>query len=439
MHHVTPDVSNVTRAFVVDPDNDGDPDDEGPPWLQGETFSDPTNGVTVTIDSETAEGFVVTITVSDPGHIVLDPTSLAFTAQQGADPAAQSFAIQNTGIGDLDWSASDDATWLELDASSGTAAVGGSSDVMVSLAIADLTPGTYGATITVSGNADNTPQTLTVSLEVTAAPVITLIAELLDLEAVVGVDPPIHEVVIRNTGGAELNWTASSDAAWMTFARGAGTLAAGASETDTVAISVDGLELGDYTGTLTVSGDASNSPQTLAATLTVTLSPSIVLSGTLEFEAYEGDDPDAVELTVSNDGGSTLHWTALANQAWVTLSPASGDVASGSDDVVGVEVDASGLSAGTHTATITVSGNADDSPQTANVEFVSKARPVMAADDVADHLMGVRTTLSASELEYLDEIGNGNGSFDVGDFRAWLQREGLMSRVGPAAGEEEAP
>jgi hypothetical protein len=53
--------------------------------------------------------------------------------------------------------------------------------------------------------------------------------------------------------------------------------------------------------------------------------------------------------------------------------------------------------------------------------------------------MGVRTTLSASELEYLDEIGNGNGSFDVGDFRAWLQREGLMSRVGPAAGEEEAP
>lgn len=439
MHHVTPDVSNVTRAFVVDPDDNSNPDDDGARWLPGETFSDPTNGVTVTIDSETAEGFVVTITVSDPGHIVLDPTSLAFTAQQGADPAAQSFAIQNTGIGDLDWSASDDATWLELDASSGTAAVGGSSAVMVSLASGDLPPGTYGATITVSGNADNTPQTLTVSLEVSAAPVIMLIAEPLDFQAVIGVDPPIHEVVIRNTGGAELNWTASSDAAWMTFARGAGTLAAGASETDTVAISVDGLELGDYTGTLTFSGDASNSPQTLAATLSVTLSPSIALSGTLQFEAYEGDDPDALDLTVTNDGGGTLHWTASANQVWVTLSPASGDVASGSADVVGVEVDASGLSAGTHAATITVSGNADDSPQTVEVEFVVQARPNLAAQDVADHLMGVRTTLSASELEYLDEIGNGNGSFDVGDFRAWLQREGLMSRVGPAGGEEVAP
>ena len=86
-------------------------------------------------------------------------------------------------------------------------------------------------------------------------------------------------------------------------------------------------------------------------------------------------------------------------------------------------VDGSSLAAGTHTAVITVSGNADDSPQTADVEFVVIARPDLVPEDVADHLMGVRTTLSASDLEYLDEIGNDNGSFDVGDFRAWLQKE----------------
>jgi len=291
----------------------------------------------------------------------------------------------------------------------------------------------------VSGGADNSPQTLAVSLEVTAAAVLTLVTEPLDVETVVGVDPPVREIVIRNDGGVALNWTATSDAPWMTVARESGTLEPGASETDTVAFSVDGLDLGQYAGTLTFAGDASNSPQILQATLDVTLSPSIALTGTLAFEAYEGDVPEGQPLTIGNDGGGTLHWTASPDQEWVSLSSGSGDTSSGSEATVAVAVDASTLGAGTHTAVITVSGNADDSPRTADVTFVVRERPALAADDVADHLMGVRAALSASELDYLDEIGNGNGSFDVGDFRAWLQREGLMSRISTAGGDEVEP
>jgi hypothetical protein len=309
----------------------------------------------------------------------------------------------------------------------------------VSVVSQDLAPGNYSADITVSGNADNSPQVVTVNLDVTASPVITLIAESLDIEAVVGVDPPVHEIVIRNDGGAELSWTAASDVAWMTFSRGSGTLAAGASETDTLFISVAGLEVATYTGTVTVSGDAPNSPLTLDATLTVTLSPSIVLSGTLDFAFREGDDPADLSFQVANDGAGTLNWTAAADSAWLTLSTTSGNLVSGSDESVAVSVDGSGLAVGTHTATVTVSGNADDSPQTIGVEVRVEARPTLAADDVADHLLGVRAALTVDELEYLDEIGNDNGSFDVGDFRAWLQSEGLMSRVRPAGGEEVAP
>ncbi len=433
MHHIT------SRAFVVDPDGNSDPDDDGARWLPGETFTDGESGITVTIDSETAEGYVVSIAIVDPGHIVLDPTSLDFAAEQGADPAPQSFMIRNTGIGEMAWTGSDDAAWLTLDTSTGAIAPADSSEVTLTVTAAGLAPGTYDATVTVIGNADNTPQTLAVSLEVTAAPVITLVAEPLDLEAVVGVDPPVHEILIRNDGGTDLDWTAISDVAWMALVRGSGSLAPGASETDTVIISVDGLDLGDYTGALTFSGNSPNSPQTLDATLSVTLTPSIALAGTFEFEAYEGDTPEPLDLTIGNDGGGTLHWTAAADEDWVTLVAASGDLTSGSNTALSVEVDASGLAAGTHTAVITVTGNADDSPQTADIEFVVLARPTLDAQDVADHLMGVRTSLSASELEYLDDIGNDNGGFDVGDFRAWLQREGLMSRVSPVAGEEVVP
>jgi len=433
MHHIT------SRAFVVDPDNNGNPDDAGARWLPGETFTDAENGITVAVESETATGYMVTIAVTEPGHIVLDPSSLSFVTQQGTDPVAQTLTIENTGTGELQWTASDDVMWLELGASSGTAAASGSSEVNVIVSAADLPPGTWNGIITVEGNADNAPQTLPVSVEVTAAPVITLVGEPIDLEVVIGVDPPVHEVVVRNEGGNELTWSASSDVEWMTFTRGSGTLAPGASETDSITISVDGLALGDYAGTLTFTGNAPNSPQTLDAMLSVVESPSIALAGTFEFEAYEGDSPAPETLTVSNDGGGTLSWSVSADEAWVNLSATAGTLVSGGNATLQVTANGSSLAAGTHTAVITVSGNADDSPQTADVVFVIVARPDMAPQDVADHLMGVSTTLSASELEYLDDIGNRNGDFDVGDFRAWLQMEGLMSRVAPAAGEEVDP
>ena len=136
MHHVT------SRAFVVDPDNNGNPDDAGARWLPGETFTDGANGITVTVDSETAEGYVVTISVTDPGHIVLDPASLAFTTQQGTDPASQTFAIQNTGIGELQWTASDDATWIDARTRRpGTTASAGSSDRHGERGLSGLAPG----------------------------------------------------------------------------------------------------------------------------------------------------------------------------------------------------------------------------------------------------------------------------------------------------------
>jgi len=357
---------------------------------------------------------------------------------QGTLPDPEYFAIRNLGIGELQWSATIDAPWLGLDVTSGTVAANNSVGLTATVN-GDLTPGAYEGTVTVSGNADNSPQVLIVTVDVTAAPVLTLITEPLDLETVIDVDPPAHEVLVRNDGGVELNWSATSDVPWMSLARGSGTLAPGASETDTVVISVDGLALGDYAGTLTFDGDAANAPQVLDAALSITQWPSIALAGTLTFEAYEGDSPAAGSLSLTNDGDGTLTWTAAADQPWVSLSPASGQVAAGSSTDIEVSVDGSSLAPGTHGAVITVSGNADDSPQTVDLDFVVRARPDLAAQDIANHLMGVGTPLGTSDLEYLDATGNGNGSFDVGDFRAWLMREGLAGQLIRQDAGEEAP
>jgi M6 family metalloprotease-like protein len=58
------DVTRDRNARVVDPDGDGDPNDESAQWAPGETFT--SRGATVRVDSATASGFVVTISVVTP-------------------------------------------------------------------------------------------------------------------------------------------------------------------------------------------------------------------------------------------------------------------------------------------------------------------------------------------------------------------------------------
>ncbi|HEY5649532.1 MAG TPA: CARDB domain-containing protein, partial [Nitrospiria bacterium] len=59
LHEVQP--SRTYDALVVDPDGNGDPNDEGAMWRVGETFEDPVNEISVSVDSDTGTGYIVTI------------------------------------------------------------------------------------------------------------------------------------------------------------------------------------------------------------------------------------------------------------------------------------------------------------------------------------------------------------------------------------------
>jgi hypothetical protein len=99
--------------------------------------------------------------------IGVSPSSLSFTATVGgADPANQTINITNTGAGTLNWTATDNATWLTISPASGAAP----STLTASVSISGLTTGTYNGTITVSATgATNTPVTIPVTLTVNAA------------------------------------------------------------------------------------------------------------------------------------------------------------------------------------------------------------------------------------------------------------------------------
>lgn len=96
--------------------------------------------------------------------IGVSPTSLSFSATVGgSNPANQTISITNTGGGTLNWSQTDNASWLTVTPASGTAP----STLTASVSISGLTAGTYNGTITVTATgATNTPQTIPVTLTV---------------------------------------------------------------------------------------------------------------------------------------------------------------------------------------------------------------------------------------------------------------------------------
>jgi len=85
-----------------------------------------------------------------------------------------------------------------------------------------------------------------------------------------GPNPPSQTLNIWNCGGGTLNWSATDDAAWLSLNPTSGS---STGETDPVTISVEmtGLGAGTYPASITISDqEATNSPQTVPVTLTVT-------------------------------------------------------------------------------------------------------------------------------------------------------------------------
>src|SRR5215510_14363581 len=99
--------------------------------------------------------------------IGVNPTSLSFTATAGgSNPANQTITVTNTGGGTLNFTASDDASWLTVSPASGTAP----STLTASVNIRGLAAGAYNGTITISATgATNTPVSVPVTLTVNGA------------------------------------------------------------------------------------------------------------------------------------------------------------------------------------------------------------------------------------------------------------------------------
>jgi uncharacterized protein (TIGR03437 family) len=188
-----------------------------PQGLSPGTYS----GVIALASSAGNKNIAVTMTVAPvQPKILLSQSGLSFQVLEGGTALPQSFAILNSGQGQLLWSAtaatfSGGSGWLSLSATSGTVATPFAevSSVDVSVSAAGLAPGRYYGQVAVSApGADNSPQIVSVLLAVLPAGS-TLNPEVRPASLIftgsAGANPGSQDVLIANPTSQSLTFISS--------------------------------------------------------------------------------------------------------------------------------------------------------------------------------------------------------------------------------------
>ncbi|MBI2933750.1 MAG: hypothetical protein HYY16_19070 [Planctomycetes bacterium] len=162
--------------------------------------------------------------------------------------------------------------------------------------------------------------------DVTRPPEIGLsVASLAFSAAEGGTNPSAQTVTLTNTGGLPLDWSVSSGDTWLNVGPTSGVLSPTAMEMLTASVDISALSAGTYTTAIIVSAvTASNSPQTISVTLTVTPpAPAVAITGPTSAPTFT-----TAASSVILDGTTT---NAATSVTWANAATGDSDVAVGTD------------------------------------------------------------------------------------------------------------
>ncbi len=183
-----------------------------------------------------------------------------------------------------------------------------------------------------------------------------------------GANPASQSLSISNIQLGTLDWVVSPSANWLSLAPTSGQQ----SGTVTVSVNIAGLAVGTYATNVQITGNATNSPQSVPVTLTILNAPLIgVTPASLSWTIVEGSTSSTKQqLRVTNSGGGTMSYATSADRPWI-LAPSSGVLSSGAYTDVDVSVNPTDLSPGAYyvgNVVITAPG-ATNTPQNAPVSL----------------------------------------------------------------------
>jgi len=333
--------------------------------------------------TDTAPGSPQTVTLSGNGvgapAVSLAPTSLTFASQiVGTTSGAQTVTLTNTGSGTLTITSIVASGDFAQTNTCGTSVAAGA-NCTISVTFTPTATGARTGTVTITDNASNSPQTISLS-GTGVTPVVSLLPTSLTFaNQIVGTTSAAQTVTLTNTGSAALaissiTVTGANPGDFAVALPGTpgpiacqlligSTLGAGAS--CRIPVTFTPTATGTRTGAVTITDDASGSPQsiTLAGTgisgAAVTLSTnSLQLPDT---HVNQTCQPGTVTLTSTGSAPVTISSITVSGQFTETNTcPAS--LAPGNSCAVTVTF--APTTTGAQTGTLTITSNAANSPNT---------------------------------------------------------------------------
>jgi uncharacterized membrane protein len=375
----------------------------------------------------------VTFTVSAQPILAFSETNPALGAQAGSAAVTRTLTVQNAGGGTLDGLAvqainyaSASTGWLQATLDGTTAPA----TLTLTATPGALAAGTYTANVVVaSPAASNGTQVLPVTFTVTARPAIALGASTASFAAVQGGATPAAKTVAITNGGAG---TLDGLTATVSDVNGQGATWLGAQldrttapATLTIVPNTAGLAVGTHTATITVaSAQPDVAPKTVTVTVVVSAAPaqvafarpSVLLSIQVNALAARMQT-----VGVTNAGGGSLTGLAVSGTAydgartnWM-LAALSGTTAPAT---LTLRTQARALPMGYYTATLTLTGaNAVAGTLPVGIEVIDVK--------VAEAALSDASKLPAEERTRLDQLGNADGTYNLGDYLALRARLGL--------------
>jgi hypothetical protein len=265
------------------------------------------------------------------------PTSLAFSGQVGGTSAAQTVKLSNTGASAVSISSvTATANFAVSSACGSSLAVG--ANCLISVTFIPTAAGNITGTLKITDNATGSPQSVALSgTATTPAPTVTVTpASLTFTTQPVGAASAAQTVTLTNTGQIAVGVTSIAASGDFAQTNTCGTSVAVAANC-TISVTFTPTTSGSRTGTLTITDNATGSPQSVALAgdgSSVSLAAS---SQTLTLGASGGSTTDAVQISSAQGFSGTVNLTCAVmyqgtgvatNPPTCSLSPASGQVTS---------------------------------------------------------------------------------------------------------------
>jgi hypothetical protein len=402
-----------------------------------------TGAISVT-DSATNSPQMVSLTGTGKAATVVvtaTPTSETFAAQTiGTTSAAKVVTVKNTGSGSTPITISPASGDFAQTNTCGTTLGPSPASCTISITFTPEAAGTLTGSISITDNATNSPQMVSLTgtgkagtVVVTATPT----TETFTSQAV-GTTSAAKTVTVKNTGSLSTPITISPASGDFAQTNNCGSTLGPSPASCTISVTFTPETVGTLTGAISITDSATNSPQMVSLKGTGTGAVAVVtVSPTSEtFSAQTVNTTSAAKIvTVKNTGSASTP---------ITISPATGDFAQ--TNTCGTTLGPSPASctisvtftpgaAGTLAGSISITDNGSTSPQTVKLTGTGKAPTVVVtatptSETFAKQAVG---TTSAAKTVTIKNTGTGSTSISFGTTGDFAETAGTcMGTLGPS-------